>query len=228
MELRKASLDKLADQCREQTERYRRGEASLEAFCLELLRRSLVDRDERAWDAIFAQYRSMVLAWIRRHPASAALDEEDDYWVNRTFERFWKSIGSDRFSLFPGLSALLSYLKTCAHSVLLDEARARARDHVATLFELDADSEDPPDVEAHAMDALGRADLWAAVSRELQDESERVVIRLSFSLDLKPREIQRLHPERFPSTAEVYRIKRNVLDRLRRSAEIRELVGSIV
>ncbi len=225
MELRQASLDTLADRCREQTERYRRGEASLEVFCLELLRRSLVDRDERAWDAIFAQYRSMVLAWIRRHPASSTLDEEDDYWVNRTFERFWRSIGPDRFHLFPGLSALLSYLKTCAHSVLLDEVRARAHDHAAAAAEADAELADPPDVEARAVDALATWDLWAAIGRELQDESERVVIRLSFSLDLKPQEIQRLHPERFSSTAEVYRVKRNVLDRLRRSREIREFVG---
>ena len=223
MELRQASLDTLADQCREQTERYRRGEASLEAFCLELLRRSLVERDERAWHAIFAQYRTMVLAWIRRHPASTALDEDDDYWVNRTFERFWKSIGPDRFHLFPGLSTLLGYLKTCAHSVLLDEARARARDRA--LSETGQDLDDPPDVEARAVDSLVGQDLWAAVGRELQDDAERVVIRLSFSLDLKPSEIQRLHPDRFASTAEVYRVKRNVLDRLRRSKEIRELVG---
>ncbi len=225
MELRQASLDSLADQCREQTERYRRGEASLEVFCLELLRRSLVERDELAWAALFVQYRGIVLAWIRRHPASASLDEEDDYWVNLTFERFWRSIGSDRFYLFPGLSALLSYLKTCAHSVLLDEARARARDRVATRAEADADSDDPPDVEAHAMAALSAEDLWAIIARELQDESERLVVRLSFALDLKPQEIQRLHPEHFSSTGEVYRVKRNVLDRLRRSKEIRELVG---
>ncbi len=225
MDLRQASLDMLADQCREQTERYRRGEASLEAFCLELLRRSLVDRDERAWDVIFAQYRAMVLAWIRRHPAADSLDEEDDYWLNRTFERFWRSIGPDRFHLFPGVSALLSYLKTCAHSVLLDEARARARNSVAELDRAAAALVDPPDAEARAVSALAGQDLWTAVDRELQDDSERVVVRLSFSLDLKPGEIQRLHPERFPSTAEVYRIKRNVLDRLRRSREIRELVG---
>ena len=31
----------------------------------------------------------MVVTWLRQHPAAAASDEED-HWVNSTFERFWR------------------------------------------------------------------------------------------------------------------------------------------
>ena len=59
----------------------------------------------------------------------------------------------------------------------------------------------------------------------LDDEAERLVVYLSFVLDLKPAAIHGRHPGRFGSMADVYRVKRNALDRLRRSPEIRALGG---
>jgi hypothetical protein len=49
-------------------------------------------------------------------------------------------------------------------------------------------------------------------------------VYLSFVLDLKPGEIQERHPELFASVDDVYRIKRNVVERLRRSPQIREFL----
>ena len=50
----------------------------------------------------------MVRAWIRRHPAAAAAGEDDEYWVNRAFERFFIAVGPERFGTFPSLAALLT------------------------------------------------------------------------------------------------------------------------
>jgi hypothetical protein len=66
--------------------------------------------------------------------------------------------------------------------------------------------------------------LWSAVYGELQDDAERLVARLSLQLSMKPAEIQKLHPENFPTIGDVYRIKRNLLDRLRRSPRLREFL----
>jgi hypothetical protein len=59
----------------------------------------------------------------------------------------------------------------------------------------------------------------------LPDEAARLVVYLSLVRDLKPRAIQACHPGRFASVADVYRVKRNALDCLRRSAAVRETLG---
>jgi hypothetical protein len=43
---------------------------------------------------------------------------------------------------------------------------------------------------------------------------------LLFHCNLKPREIVRLRPQEFPDVTEVHRMKRNIVDRLARSADL--------
>lgn len=182
----------------------------------ELFRRAIVEGDQGAWEALCARYQGLIRAWLRRHPAASLVDEAEDYLVNRTFERFWRSIGPDRFGAFEGLQPLLGYLKLCAQSVLLDESRARAKHQSVRLVgrERAASFED-----AVAERAAART-LWDAISAAVRDESELLVARLSFIQGLKPGEIREHYPERYADIADVYRIKRNLLERLRRDATI--------
>src|SRR5262245_36209372 len=113
-------LPRLARACADQTGRYQRGELADDRYCLELLRRAVCDRDPVAWELVLDQYRGLVNAWVRQHPASASLDEDPDYWVTRAFERFWMAIGPERFGSFGHLRAVLRYLKLCVYSILLD------------------------------------------------------------------------------------------------------------
>jgi hypothetical protein len=214
------SLSDLARACAEETSKYKRGEAAHDRYCLELLRRAVCDRDGAAWEIVLAQYRSLVLAWVRQHPASASQGEDGDYWVTRAFERFWMAVGPDRFGAFDHLAAVLRYLKMCVHSVLMDEARARSSRSTEPLDELESDLPDRQDVESEVLGRVSGRDLWTVIERALADEGERRVIYCSFSLEMKPAEIHQLHPELFVTVADVYRVKRNAMDRLRRSAEI--------
>ncbi len=221
METRRIPLAELVGTCRAETERFLRREPSRDAFCLELFRRAVCDRDQPAWDAVFAQYRGMVLSWVRRHPVAATTREDDDYWVNRTFDRFWTAVGPERFGDFPSMAALLRYLKLCAHSVLLDEMRARAATSTEGLDDRVAESIGTPDVADAAIGQLAGGDLWAVIVAEMQDDAERGVAYCCFVLDLKPREVRERHPQLYATVDDVYRIKRNLLDRLRRNAQIR-------
>src|SRR5205823_3086855 len=162
---------------REEAARFARGEPAREEFAHELLRRAVCDGDQAAWDAVVAQYRALVLAWVRRHPAFPATDEEDDYWVNRTFERFWGAVGPARFRAFPGLAALLRYLKLCAGSVLLDEARRRAAAAAEPLTERAVGLTGGPAGEAAILGALAGRELWRAIEGEARGEGERLVAR---------------------------------------------------
>src|SRR5438128_2583506 len=106
--------------CRAETNRFRGGEACSDGYCFELFRRAVCHRDDDAWAAIMEQYRGLVLSWLRQHSASSAVQEDDDYWITRTFERFWMAVGPERFAHFGELGGVFQYLKMCVHSVLLD------------------------------------------------------------------------------------------------------------
>ncbi len=219
------TITDLTDRCREETQKFTRREESSEAFCFELFRRAVCDRVEAAWEAVLTQYRGLVLAWVRTHPAVSAAQEDDAYWVNRTFERFWVAVGAERFGMFAGLAALLRYLKMCAHSVLLDDVRGRAAAHVAPLPEHENGIGAVPDVSEGTVGALATQALWEAIRAETRDDAEEQIAYLCLVLDMKPREIFDRYPETFSTVDDVYRIKRNLLDRLRRSPAIREFLA---
>jgi hypothetical protein len=226
MTLRELPYAELARRCREETLRFLRAEPRDDAFCFELFQRAIVNRDDDAWASIVAQYRGIVLAYVGQHSIAATVREPDDYWVNRAFQRFWSAVGPARFAQFPDLAALLQYLKLCVHSVLMDEARARRAGMATSLEELSATAVGPDTAERHAVSKLAGAQLWQAVVKELQDEAERVVAYLSFASDLKPGEIFDRHPRLYQSVGDVYRVKRNVVERLRRSPAVRAFLTS--
>src|ERR1051326_2092076 len=219
--IRELPLVELAHRCRQETLRFLKGEDRDDAFCFEIFQRAVVDRDNDAWEAIVAQYRGIVLAYVSQHSAAPLVRESDDYWINRAFQRFWGAVGADRFGRFPDLPALLKYLKMCVHSVLMDEVRARRAAAASSLDDVPESVPSAANAEGNVLGRLASEQLWAAIRRVLQGEAEERVIYLSFARDLKPAEIAERHPGLFADVAEVYRIKRNVIERLRRSAEIR-------
>jgi hypothetical protein len=84
---------------------------------------------------------------------------------------------------------------------------------------------DAPDVEDLASRRLAASDLWRALTRELPDRTERLVLYLTYVLDLRPRDIFAQYPDRFASVADIYRIKRSVVARLRGSRTIQRYVS---
>jgi len=234
LDLRRMRLDALVQAIREEAHRYRAGASCSGTFAMELVRRAVCDGNDAAWAALVDQYRGLVLSWVRHHPASAAVQEEDDYWVNRAFARFWMALRPERFRDFPRLGAVLCFLRTCAHSALMDEVRAH--EGLAPAQELvvgDEHTDDAqwltaaglaPDPGAVAEEHETRAELWDVVDRVLPDECLRVVIYLSYARDMTPRAIQAQLPHLFSSACEVSQVKRNALARLANSPELRKLL----
>lgn len=227
MELGRAAIDELVARCRDETEKFLRRESADDGFCHELFRRAIAERAHAAWDAVFAQYRGMVLAWVRRHPLAATTHEDDDYWVNRTFDRFWGAVTPERFVTFTGMAALLRYLKLCAHSVLMDEARARRAARTEPFTDAVAETSAGPDIAGAVADELAGGALWEVVAALMQDDAERRVAYSCFVLDLKPREVFARYGGEFASVDDVYRIKRNLLERLRRHPDVRAFLGEL-
>jgi hypothetical protein len=210
--LRGMPLRAVAAACREEMGKRRRGEPFTDAFGEELFRRAICQRDHGAWEAIVDQYRALLTSWVRRHPAYVAgcVDSEDV--AIRALARFWMAVGPERLAQFAGINPVMQYLKMCVHSIVLNEAR--------TL----GDPSDPPeeehDIEALALDQVAASQLWRSIMRVLDDRGERLVVYLAFALGMKPAAIHARHPDRFCCVGEVYQLKRNAIERLRRSPEI--------
>ncbi|MDQ3702047.1 MAG: sigma-70 family RNA polymerase sigma factor [Chloroflexota bacterium] len=233
MDLSHTPVDELAVACRGETEKFRRGEPSTDGYCFELFRRAVSHRDEAAWEAVVTQYRGIVLTWVLRQGGAVAADA--DYWLNRTFDRFWSAVQPERFGMFDGLPRVLKYLQMCASTAVLDEHRTqRATQHESLdeLTEAGVETGQEPagskgDVEAVAVDRLSVNELWQAIIQEVPEEGERTVLYCSVALGMKPAEIYERRPDLYPAVGDVYRVKRNVLDRLRRSPAIRRFVAAV-
>jgi len=209
-------LSALADRCMSEINNFRRGEASSDQYCLEIFRRAMQEHDDAAWTLLVDRFQEFLLTAFRRHPRSEAashLDSPENY-VARAFARFWIAAVHNQQVMFTSLGAALRYLRVCLDSTILDMLRANARAREVPLPEPGFAGE--PAVE----DQDEGSELWEVIRDMLPSERERRLAFLLYQCNLKPREIVRLRPQEFPDVNEVHRMKRNIVDRLARSADL--------
>jgi RNA polymerase sigma factor (sigma-70 family) len=224
-DIEQLALAWVAAQCADQSDRFFRRESHDPRFCFELLRRALALRDALAWEQIYRQYQPLVVGWVTRHPAFERSGEDAGAFVNAAFERLWSAIPPERFAQFPDLASLLRYLQMCVHSVLTDHARSAAQSALTLMPEMVDDRLAQPDIAVAVADRAAREAFWALLRPRLRDRREREVVYAAYILGLKPREICQHYSASFPRVADVYRVKENLLERLRRDPELRRLVS---
>ena len=100
--LREMPLSAVAAASRAEMARRRRGEPSNDAFDLELFRRAICERDQRAWEMLAERYRALLISWACRHPAYAAGSVDAEDVAIRALARFWMAVGPERLAQFPG------------------------------------------------------------------------------------------------------------------------------
>jgi len=190
-------------------------------FAYELFRRALVERSEDAWEHIYQHYFQLVEHWVRRTGAFTVSGETSDFFVTAAFTRFWRAIPPERFGSFPSLASLLNYLRRCASCVVIDSARAHSYADVLPEECINWNNQKLSHADEEATERVHRAEFWQLINGLLQNEAERVIVRNSFLLGMKPGDIFAERGDLFSDVAEVYSIKRNILVRLRRSPELK-------
>lgn len=221
------TLAGIAHRCSQETERFFRRLEHDPRYCFELFRRAVTERSQAAYELLYRQYQALVFSWIERHPSMAGLDEETQYFVNRTFEKMWRALTPAKFERFPDLKSLLSYLKLCAHSVVVDYARAgqpKVVDEELAELQL-ANTAADTDLEADTVAQMEQQEFWRLISERLNDDKERIVLYGAFVLALKPRDLLSRYPGTFVDVTEIYRTKQNLLERLRRDKELHQLLA---
>ncbi len=223
--LRTLPLEVLRRRCAEQSTRFFRREPYNPRYCFEIFRRAIVERNEEAWEHIYHQYRPLVDYWFRRHPLGEALMMERDTLVLQVFERFWQAISPQKFDTFNGLAPILRYLQLCVHTTITDAMRYRQRNNLLLedselVLRQRAQDGETSNPEHLLMCREQSALIWQWVERHCKGGREILLMRESLVLGFSPKEVHTRHPELFPEVNEIYRIKENILARLRRSTDI--------
>ncbi|MCB9159786.1 MAG: sigma-70 family RNA polymerase sigma factor [Caldilineaceae bacterium] len=216
------SLDAVAGRCAQETQKFLAKQGSESAYCFELFRRALELRDEHAWEHVYHQYQDLVASWISAHSELRKTGEDLHFFVNQAFINFYRVLQSPgKFARFASLSALLSYLRACAHSAVRDEARKHTIPEVELPDYVEMSSDE--DVQVMILDSEMQGALVNLIGARLKSRKEEVILESCFGLDLKPREVYQRYADLFDSQQEVYRVKQNLLERLRRDTELQAL-----
>jgi hypothetical protein len=208
------SLTMLAERCAQEINKYRQNEPNDERYALEIFRRAVVLRDHEAWATLQCLFHENVRFWFSYHAcrdAALRYESEEDY-VDHAFQRFWQAV-NDQALTFTSLAGALRYLKLCLHCAIMDTLRLYAHPRQASLPE--QERSDGPLVE----DRYDESELWETISSLMVNERERRVAYLHFHCNLKPRDIMRYCPGEFSGEEEIYRIKRNIMERIMRNVD---------
>jgi hypothetical protein len=194
---------------------------------IQALYRALTDRDAAAWDGVWQMWGPRVSGWVRRHPQYRYTGEEAGYFVNRAFEKLWRAVDAQKLVQFTSPAQLIQYFKLCVHSVILDELRGNHADANSIAASAEEMAEVPcpaPGVEESALGRFERDQLWATVERHVKTEEERVLVVAGLVRGIPPREIAGRFPGLFGNVSDVYRVKRNLMERLSRDKRLREFL----
>lgn len=186
----------------------------------ELFRRAIVERDEQAWAAIYTHYRQLMISWARYAGARAPVVGQYEDIADRALARAWSALPPEQFAQFPSLATLLGYLRACVCAAAIDVARAEATRERA-YQKLELPSVTTP--EELVLGAQSRDELWRLINKLVSNEHERIILIESFVLGLPPRAILERHQDRFEDVPAIYGVKRNLLNRLERSRDLRQI-----
>ena len=206
---------------------------SHERFCFELFRGAIIRQNQHCWALIYEQYQKLVFRWALDVLQSSGLAEKQpdtlpETFVVEAFATFWRAYTVAKLESADGIASVLSYLKSCVVTTVL-QARRQAQRRLVQA-EWDESAVDPQatadaltEPEKQLLHENYAAQLWQLVDANCHDEAERIVARLSFVADLKPHAILARHPDLFSDVAQIYTMRRNLKNRLSRNEALRLL-----
>ena len=212
-------LGELLSECMNETQQYRTRHILTDSCRMELFRRAVCQRDQGAWQEIYTLYASLVCSWIWRYAHGATwLDQEEAASLaNVAFAKFAHNLTASKFEDFTSLGALLGYFKLVVHSVVADERATRNRQKEEPVGLLTLSYPGAGDLASIVASNDDARILLRDIFSCLKTEHERSYVIQAYVYGMKPQQIVQHSRELFPTVGDVYRVRGNIQDRLRRS-----------
>ncbi len=213
------SVEELARRCAEETDKFNHRHSNDPRFCFELLRRALAEDQPEAFTYVYQTYERQVIGWVYSHSRFAQTGESAEFFAYAAMRKFYFALRGEKFNRFPDLPRVLTYLKSCVHT----EVMQYLRDHQSSSLTLTAADEVEQLSDLNTQVFI--TEIWARIQALLPDERDRQLARCAFFQDLKPRQIVTAFPLLWSNERDVtlalYRIRRV----LRNDSTLRQLLG---
>jgi len=209
------NLATLEKRCQQEMINYRKGQVYDDRYCLEIFYRALKKQDDQASELLVRSLRGMAISWLRSHPRydSAMRYESEDNYVIEAFARLWNA-RRDKSTNFETLGAALFYLKRSLLTAVQDTLRFYEKQMVQLPEPGGAAADEPV-----AQEEDDGRELWEVLQSFLPTEREKELAYLLYHCNLKPREIMQHRAGMFSDVSEIYRLRRNIIDRLERNMD---------
>jgi DNA-directed RNA polymerase specialized sigma24 family protein len=207
---------------------------------MELYRRAVAMRDERAWSLIYDLYRGLVMSWINTYTYVKGMIrcdlEEQDALVNTAFARFFCAFTAEHLAQCPSIASILFYLKLCTRSTVFDALRRQQ----VRLVELSLDalqethydrfspeqSDQDQVIVEQVIGQIWAEDLWQVIQEELHRDDERILLCLLYVQEMQPAQIARQYPQWFPTLDTVLLLRGRIRTRLLKNPRIRAILAA--
>jgi hypothetical protein len=199
------------------------------SYCLEALRRALIDGDAEALDAIYRLYLPEVLHWVRQHSAFEHVSEPADHLALDSLNQFYFAVRGPKFAGFETLRAALAYLKMCVNTVMLGRLPSVPLVDVQPAEPGSEQGDDPieqladPDA-ANVERELAFKEYFRDLIRLFPDRHDQLLLYCYYTLQMKPAQIVVRYRKHFADEnvirVRMQRIRRTLL----RQPEIQSLL----
>ncbi len=213
---------RLAELCRRENELFKHEQVNDERFCLELIRRA-VRRVEGADVLVYEIYHP----WLERKIARRCPHEDPDTihdLAQDALVRFFQYITAETLAHFDSLGQLLSYLIKCGETAIMVYYRRQERQRrIHHAFAEATAHHQPEQMEDRLAGHQLHQQLWECIRRNCGDEEDFLMAEQLWLFGQKPADIAHHFPQQFTQVADIYKRKRNLLDRIKRDAACRGL-----
>ncbi len=173
--------------------------------------RSIRNTGRNSFGGLAATHRSLDQAKRYRLFYQSGLGEDVDGYSTSPLRKIC------RLKITAALSPALHLLRVCSITRACWLAQSSINRVDLEIAERQSLNQPP---ERPSVGRVAEQDFWVWLGARMKDEKEQKVLYGSFVLDLKPREIFDHYNQLFSNVHEVYRLKENILARLRRDTEI--------
>ena len=213
----------LLEQCRAA-----KPDKSHERFCLELFRRAIVEKSQGCWAMLYQQYLKLVYRWTIEFAKSnnGIGNVSVEEMAQDAFTQFWRSYSSEHLAKAEGMGSILRYLKSCVWTSVQQVLRKQKEEMLSLEEEVTEVADAHPQSStspSNVIDTMMATRFWQVVDSCCASDRERVIARLRFVDAWKPSDIVKKRPDLANDEKELFKLLRNLKDRLERNEMMREL-----